>query len=195
MFEPVFWWNPKTFSAWNLCFNHPQVFRKIRPSTIPNPGGNLGFSFELSRPRAHVWPLRVSVHLEMLRLEGKVTKHRKLLLGCADLCTWAFMRNGWPFFPSKWRANEKQGGGDSHQPGYFSGWIPIIPPKFNSEFTPEKSNVGRLSQGSLNYPFQGNQTMQTYGSFESLSFCLVWVANITTPVFPFLFWDSVPFQE
>lgn len=84
MFEPVFWWNPKTFSAWNLCFNHPQVFRKIRPSTIPNPGGNLGFSFELSRPRAHVWPLRVSVHLEMLRLEGKVTKHRKLLLGCAD---------------------------------------------------------------------------------------------------------------
>ena len=39
-------------------------------------------------------------------------------------------------------------------------------------------------QGSLNYPFGGNQTIQIYGNFEGfpLQQRIVWVGNIMTPV-------------
>ena len=38
-------------------------------------------------------------------------------------------------------------------------------------------------QGSLNYQFRGDQTIQMYGSFEGfpLQQCIVWVGNIMTP--------------
>ena len=40
-----------------------------------------------------------------------------------------------------------------------------------------------LIQGSLNYPFWGNQTIQIFGNFDGfpLKPC-VWVGNIMTPV-------------
>ena len=39
-------------------------------------------------------------------------------------------------------------------------------------------------QGSLNYPFEGNQTIQIYGNFEGfpLQQRIVWVGNILTTV-------------
>ena len=41
-----------------------------------------------------------------------------------------------------------------------------------------------ISQGSLDYPFWRNQTIQFYGNLEwfHLEQCIVWVGNIVTPV-------------
>ena len=42
----------------------------------------------------------------------------------------------------------------------------------------------RVGQGSLNYLFWGDQTMQIYGNFEGFPLYkrIVWVGNIMTPV-------------
>ena len=40
-----------------------------------------------------------------------------------------------------------------------------------------------LIQGSLNYPFEGDQTMQIYGNIEGIPLwkCIVWVGNNNDP--------------
>ena len=44
--------------------------------------------------------------------------------------------------------------------------------------------LGRVDQGSLNYLFWGDQTMQIYGHFEKIPLykCIVWVGDIMIPV-------------
>ena len=44
--------------------------------------------------------------------------------------------------------------------------------------------LGYLGQGSLNYLYSENPTIQMYGNFERFTYknALVWVGNIMTPV-------------
>lgn len=102
---------PYTFFSVKLVFQPSPSFQENSPLNHPQPWG---------KPWIFVWtfpPQGACMAIASFCALGDVEAGRKgdqtpeVVTGLCWLCTWAFMRNGWPFFPSKWRANEKQGGG------------------------------------------------------------------------------------